>query len=402
MWSKVAALKNSTNVGKRKIEGSGTVVASMKRLKSHSRTMKTEDAQTILKETESKLKSENAIIRNKQKEIRELKKQLKAAEDCVTKAKLAKRALETQKSSATIMATSDVDLILLKVTSNRVTEEISQNAMDDIITLGEDADVLRLASKIRDLAKESPLRGALKSLLAVQQPSSTHVKAFRQLYLPLLECTVKSTDHNTWPIVVSAMAIGTNELQDVDMCAKEYSLLLPAVLKVAELMKKQKPIQCGRYCALKDKCPIIDLLVPTYNAIEHEGGSIMKANLREIIKKTLLESINEVQATLDHSMPTEAAIASKIKFQGKIPNLQQFLLSPTETSLRLDLSKSGRMAVHRLIDNDMGYGKLTHESEGSGCRRCLVIRKVNDEPPEMIKKKQERKQKHMEMYKRDW
>lgn len=90
-------------------------------------------------------------------------------------------------------------------------------------------------------------------------------------------------------------------------------------------------------------------------------------------------------------MPTEADIAGKKGF----PDMKKFLLSPTETSLSLNLSKAGRMAVHRLIDYSMGHGKLRHHSEGSGRSRYLVVTKCNAESPEMIQKWKERKEMHL-------
>mmetsp|Transcript_7627 Transcript_7627/g.16741 ORF Transcript_7627/g.16741 Transcript_7627/m.16741 type:complete len:403 (+) Transcript_7627:134-1342(+) len=397
MASKAAALKTSTNAAKRKADDDAEL-SSTKKLKSHKRTMTMEQAKQLLAEDEAKRKVQNKIIRNKQKEIRELKKKLKEAEDCVKKAKAANDAMDSHYVEAEMMALSDSEIIISMIPYKSPSEKIARNAMDDMLSLGNDADIIKLAGCIRDLGKESLLLGALKSLLAVEQPSSIHAKTLRILYIPLLQGEVKPTDRKTWPVIASAMTHGVSalpaDLVDADSRSKEYELLYDTVLQNAKLMKEDSPLLCGNYNSYRDNCPIIDLLHPTYEAITHESGNAIKAKLKAVIKEGLTESINEVQSVPDHSMPTEAEIAGKNGF----PDIQRFLLSPTETSIRLNLTKSGRMEVHRLIDNKMcSYGKLRHCSKGTGRDRCLVVTKSCAEPPEMIKTKEERKQKHKEM-----
>ena len=108
----------------------------------------------------------------------------------------------------------------------------------------------------------------------------------------------------------------------------------------------------------KNKDYIVDLLLPVHDAIESEIGSSTKATLMQEIKAGLISSVSEIETVKNHAMPAEAEIARKHRF----PQVANFLASSTETTLNLNLSKAGRMAVHRLIDNQMGYGKVKHSS----------------------------------------
>jgi hypothetical protein len=124
-------------------------------------------------------------------------------------------------------------------------------------------------------------------------------------------------------------------------------------------VRQSYKIGYGRYLAGQDKCPIIDLLHPTWEALgEHLVTA--KGTLKTAINSGLLESLSEAKKTApDYPMPEEARIAQANGFS----DLAKFLLDPLETTMNLELSKNGRMAVHRLIDNKMGYGKLYHQSE---------------------------------------
>jgi len=401
------ALQTLTNIGGKR-KGADDESASKKKLKSHDRTMSTEKAKRVLADTESKLKVQNKIIRDKQKEIRELKKQLQAAEDCVTKAKRAKARLESQNTQAVSMVNSDSDLIFQKVEAEKTSTYsydvggTCRNAMEDMILLGDEANILRLAVCIRDLGKGAALKVALVPLLATlkeqQQPSVDLIKALRELYLPLLRGAEKINDCKIWPLVASAINFASNDQTggfDAIICAEDYMLLSERVFVAAKEMKEANPVSYVRYNASEGNCPIIDVLLPAYKAITGgDIGSAAKANLLQVIKTYLLESISEpIEGPVTHAMPEEAEIAGKNGF----PDVQSFLLSPSETTLRLNLSKAGRMSVHRLIDYKMGYGKLDHSSEGSGRGRVLVLRKTTGEQLEIMNKKKERKQKHTEM-----
>mmetsp|Transcript_28524 Transcript_28524/g.60785 ORF Transcript_28524/g.60785 Transcript_28524/m.60785 type:complete len:458 (-) Transcript_28524:185-1558(-) len=447
MASKAAALQTLTNHGgKRKADDAvdGTSIKKLK-LKSHSRTMSVEEAKKYTKGSATKLKAQNKIIRDKQKEIRELKAQIAAVEGVVTKAKAAKKDIETKTVQAKGMLKNDVELILEKVneaqkSSCNASEKLGRDAMEDMIVLcggariiqnstgyvadtdstmddiatGNEGDLFRLAECICGLSNDA-MQGAIESLLvaASMQPCGDHKMAaantLRKLYLPLLNGTVKfQVCYKMWPLVASAMHIGSSVLQDnlgaerynelhADAISKDYILLSNSVLEMVDKMKKN---EYGSYHSNADKDPIIDLLLPTYNAIDREGGGSVEAKLLEIMKKTLLESINEVQPIVDCAMPMEAAIADKKANLTKAlkGELMSFLLSSTETKLKMNLSKGGRMEVHRLMDDHMKYDtKLKHESEGYGSDRCLVIRKTNAESPEMVQEKKERKEKYMEI-----
>lgn len=384
MASKPTALATLTNTnGKRAADNTngGDGVSSIKKLKSHNRTMTMDEAKQHLAEADVKIKAKAKIIRDRQHEISELKKQLATAENSLTRARNAKAKIEDQNAEARKQVKSDADLIIEKVKdaskhSYRASESLGKDAFDDMISLGDDSDILRLTEEINTMNNNvsDVCVGAIRSIIAAhkQQSSFTLAKALRVMYLKILSSGGrKSIDYKVWPLVASAMNIGTTDVQDPDTCTKEYGMFSSAVLEKFEEMKGNDPNRWGSYRASEDKCPIIELLVPVHDATEHEGGNAVKTKLMEVMKEALLTSVSEVEKPANYAMPTEAAIAGK---QGH-PEIKKFLLSPNETSLSLNLSKNGRMGVHRLIDNQIGYGKLSHQSEGYGRERYLVIRR---------------------------
>ena len=158
-----------------------------------------------------------------------------------------------------------------------------------------------------------------------------------------------NTDIKTWPLVASAMNIGVTELNDgrEELIAEEYATLTKTIVKVSDETKRNSSSQAeyARWRGISDNKDVItNLLLLTYNAIEHDTGTTAKTELFELIKNEAVASVNEVKETQSYVMPTEADIAGKKGF----PDMKQFLLSPTETSLSLNLSKAGRMAVHRI------------------------------------------------------
>ena len=367
--------------------------------------MSVEEAKKHMTESSAKIKKKDDIIREKEKEILTLKLKLADAEKCVSRARAAKSRLESQNVEAMTMVKSDVELVLLKVQGTRTygaNEKIGRDAMDDMIALcdgdilGNEANILSLVDCIKKLGVSS-VTGAIHSIMDAytEQPSPTLAKAIRILYLNLLEKTTVNEPTTTWPLVADAMNIGVNELHDEKLISIEYNLLSDHIFRaVVEMKRKNDTMKSGRYYRpSEDKDPVSDLLLPTYNAIGNEVGGTTKAKLLTLMKNELIVSVNEVETAPTFAMPEEAAIAVKKGF----PELQRFLLSPTETSLSLNLSKAGRMSVHRLIDYSMPNGKLDHHSEGSGRARYLVITKCNAEPPEMIQKRKERKEIHIDL-----
>ncbi len=141
----------------------------------------------------------------------------------------------------------------------------------------------------------------------------------------------------------------------------------------------------------KDKCFILDLLVPTCEKLPDTHPS--KAFVEAAIKHALQESLGSAAAPVNYSMPAEAAIAT----QNGFPDIASFLMSPTATEMPLNLTKAGRMGVHRLIDNQMSYGKLKHVNEGSGRNRVLIIRKGSAPTAAQMEMLQQRRQKHCEV-----
>jgi hypothetical protein len=151
----------------------------------------------------------------------------------------------------------------------------------------------------------------------------------------------------------------------------------------------------GNYYPCQDKCPIIDLLLPTWEATKKFRNPKTKNTLRAAIRAALETSVNSAQPpAVNYAMPKEARIA----FENGLPDLQDFLRSPHETrvSFRI-LSSAGETAISRLIINKMKPGKLVARSEGPAYDRKLVIQKGHAETAEMTDARRERKEKHTKM-----
>jgi len=228
----------------------------------------------------------------------------------------------------------------------------------------------------------SAVLGAISSIKAAfdkpkQPPSSTLVNAITILVQRVFEVAMKessSMDIKSWLLLTSVVGFTTNPME----C---YAKLATAVNHIATSLKEKKT--SGLSWSDRDKDYIIDLLMPVHDAIENEVGNSTKEGLMRDIKAGLLDSMNQIEAAKNYAMPNEAEIARKQGFA----DVQKFLASPTETTLELNLSKSGRMAVHRLIDNHMGYDKVRHSSSGFGRDRYLVLTKKDADTPSVTKAK---------------
>ena len=175
---------------------------------------------------------------------------------------------------------------------------------------------------------------------------------------------------------------------------KDAESFVSTVLAKFDQMRQEKEPSYSSYSTYRlKKCAIIDLLFPTWQAMRQESNMVASAKvLEDACKSALLASVNAVEVTNNYSMPKEAAVAAKFKF----PEIERMLLSPTETSISLNLSKAGRHQVHDLI-RCMEYGKVSDDSEGSGRDRVLVVRKKCAPTGEEIRARKERQEKHKEL-----
>ncbi|KAL7497036.1 hypothetical protein ACHAWT_005353 [Skeletonema menzelii] len=390
---KATALGTLTNHdGKRALSNNDTkdVQPAAKKLKSHNRTMSIEAAQNQLDGSASEIAKKDRTIQDRTKEIAALKAQLATAERSLTIAKNAKKRIQEKNSEALEMVKSDSALIFEKVSLKRAGEpyeSLGRDAMDDMIGLKNDADIIKLARELTVTKGHNAVLGAIKSIKAEcdkqETPSPALTDAITILVQHVLAAKPSSNrlDINTLLLLASVVGLATNPTQ-------YYSELATAVNQVAANLKEKKTSMLSWSDRGKDF--ITDLLVPVHDAVENE---CTKEGLMREIKAGLLESVNEIEVAKDYAMPDEAEIARKAGFS----DVHKFLLSPTETTLNLNLSKEGRKAVHRLIDYSLGYGKVSHSSVGSGRSRYLVLKKCDAESPADLKAKKERKEKHTEL-----
>lgn len=382
------ALASVTNTLKREAQGgaSATSASLPKKLKTldKERTMTEESAKEFLETYRSTTsKQAEKKVRDQQKRVRELKKELKQAEADVVTAKQERDALSRKMLEASEMEKSDVDRIIEWVKINGSSFSSGYDAIHDILAISQEpADLVKLAEVIGASTKRASMQqGALNALMGMGTPS---VEAIKTLFTKILENGIK-TDPEIFPAVVPAIArFGTDH---------DATQLVSVLFTKADLMRLEKT---SSYSYRLPKCPIIELLYPTWNVMRQQPNLVNSTKtslVANALKSAINESINAVDAPPNYSMPEEAAIAKRFN----CPELERILLSPTETSVNLYLTKDGRMQVHRLIDNHIGYGKLSHESQGSGRDRYLVVRKKSAPTNQEIQERKQRKEKHADI-----
>ena len=394
---KATALGTLTNHdGKRPLSNDGdnkdVVKPAAKKLKSHNRTMSIEAAQDQLRGSASEIAKKDKIIQERTREIAALKAQLATAERSLTIATNAKKRIGEKNAEAVKMVKSDTVLIFEKVAASLkmagdAYESLGQNSMDDMISLGNETDIIKLARELIATKGNNAVLGAIKSIKAECDKQGSPSPALTDAITILVprafvaKAGYNHLDIKTLLLLASVVCLTTNPTQ-------YYSELVTAVNQVAANLKEKKTSMLSWSDRGKDY--ITDLLVPVLDAIEDE---CTKEGLMKEIKAGLLESVNESEVAKNYAMPNEAEIARKAGFR----DVHKFLLSPTETTISLNLTKSGRKDVHRLIDYQIGYGKISHSSRGSGHGRYLVLQKCDAESPADVKAKKERKEKHMEL-----
>eukprot|EP00574_Skeletonema_japonicum_P006003 CAMPEP_0201717148 /NCGR_PEP_ID=MMETSP0593-20130828/2943_1 /ASSEMBLY_ACC=CAM_ASM_000672 /TAXON_ID=267983 /ORGANISM="Skeletonema japonicum, Strain CCMP2506" /LENGTH=462 /DNA_ID=CAMNT_0048207117 /DNA_START=10 /DNA_END=1398 /DNA_ORIENTATION=- len=360
--------------------------------------MSMEAAQKQLDDSASEIAKKDKIIQDRTREIAALKSQLATAERSLTIATNAKKRIQEKNAEALKMVKSDSKLIFEKVArSLKLVEQsngtLGRDSMDDMISLGNDTDIIKLAQDLTAARGQSVL-GAISSiktvwdkqkLLSPALTTSLTILVHRVFELILKDSfsSYSRLEIKSLPLLTSVVGLTTNPTQ----C---YSELATVVNHVAVHLKEEKTTLLSWMDREKDY--IIDLLVPVHDAIESEAGNSTKEGLMREIKSGLLDSVNQIVVVKNYSMPKEAAIARRSGYG----DIHQFLLSPTETTLNLNLTKKGRMDVHRLIDNNF-CAAVSHTSRGSGHQRILVLTKRNAESPSDLKAKKERKEKHMEL-----
>lgn len=342
------------------------------------------EAETANRANSAEMEAQEKTIRAKQQEILAWEKQIKDAKIFVNKGKRKQRGLAADMQKIFEFTLSDAARILAEIRSRGTVLPATSGSdfMEDMCTLHDHGNVT--LSELTDFGKiivsadkKNLQMGAFQFLVNLGDPSPTHLQALKILCATVLKDPAKSP-HSVWPLLVAAMRVVAvdNELFCSGLCAK------------IKQMKEQTFY--GSYDVKLDACPILHLLSPMSQiagAEHHFAGLFVLEKLREELNESIK---NAEPTTTDYSMPTEASIAKVF------PVIQQFLLSSTETEIVLNLTKNGRMAVHRMIDNQIGRGKLSHSSAGSGRARLLVIRKVMAGPSKK-RTNQERQKQYKEL-----
>lgn len=267
--------------------------------------------------------------------------------------------------------------------------------MDDMISLGNDTDIIKLAQDLT-AAHGQVVIGAISSIKAVWDMqkilSPTLTEALTTLVQRAFELILKDSFSGSSysGLEIKSLVLLTSVAGLTTDPAQYYAELATVVNHVAVHLKEEKSSLLSYRDKGKDY--ITDLLVPVHDAIESELGNSTKDGLMKEIKYGLLDSVNEIEVEKNYAMPKEAEIARRAGYR----DIHQFLLSPTETTLNLNLTKKGRMDVHRLIDNNF-YSKVDHSSRGFGHQRYLVLTKRNAESSSELKAKKELKEKHTEL-----
>ena len=368
-------------------------------LKSVPRKMSREEAQASLSSATNDLKQNKKRILEKQKDIRALRTQLKVAEKTLSELKSSNDTLERQLRDFSYLAKSDIDRIRHRVFQNPhgLVDGVPFKIMEGICTLlangqASPFEFLKLVADIgnsKNVAHYDLKMGALEWLNKKEMCNNVELEALSKLYTPVLTDShlQSSSPCKIWPLIVRA-------LEKRGSLQLEYWQFGLAVASKSQLMKKESSTnQYKSQSSFHDHCPILDLLHPTYEAMRSNNdprATLTKTALKRLLLDALEVSTNTPSVHVDNRMPVEAAIAAK----GGFKNIEKFLLSKTETILNLNLSKNGRMQVHRLIDNSMRYGVLKHQSGGTGRDRVLVIEKTIGPSPETLDIDQKRRAQH--------
>jgi len=179
-----------------------------------------------------------------------------------------------------------------------------------------------------------------------------------------------------------------------DICRNEDAVVAGSFVKGVISYARHAPRACmdpdlmgSRICPLLSiVAPILEVLRSTSLAAKNDLQVALRAELEALIARPL------------PSMPDNCMHAEAAKIGNRHPGLRSFLLDPQETEVTFNTTKAGRMEIHRLIDGVIGWGKLSHISQGRGHSRYLIVRKVvNDQKARDLSHMRDLRQKHTEL-----
>lgn len=374
------------------------------------RTMSVEEAEKAKRDYVLKIVEADATVKEQGKLARSLERQMNEANK---KAESAKREMEaTERLLKQASQNVKPDAVRIKERAESVisskyglTLDMGWSLVTDMLAAvkaGDDeSHLLDLASIVGSSNVCPFLEGGLRAILDADEPNAVAVQALitQTLKNDLVSTTERKVPRAPWPTIAKAIL-----LIDDDKAAEGFvSSALEDVeaMNRANASSKSSPETClNTEKTNEDKCPLLHILYPSWDVMRSvESGCTSNfaaraaTALEAALRMHLQTSLSSPPALVpSYAMPEEAAVAAR---RGS-PDLAKFLHSQ-ETSVRMNLTKSGRMFVHRIIDNDIpsGFSKLKHTSEGSGRARVLVVTKQCAEgEPERLRKRAEWRQQH--------
>lgn len=140
------------------------------------------------------------------------------------------------------------------------------------------------------------------------------------------------------------------------------------------------------------RCPSLGLMLPIFKRLGPAGHDV--GRLEEGLRCRLTVSAEEAIATgANYAMPEAATLVG-----GRYQQLSAFLADAKECELRLGGGTKGRMTIHHLIEETLGCPSpyVSHDSEGYGGERVIVVRKKGVRTPEELELRRRLRDLHVE------
>lgn len=169
-----------------------------------------------------------------------------------------------------------------------------------------------------------------------------------------------------------------------------FSAAMASLQALRDELKKGK--QPDELTALKRKDPSLGLLLPVYKILFDKPAHQLPKQMGIAVgalKNALVEQLKESVAVEIPETPNYAMAAEAAKVARLMPELAKFLTSSTEREWRYNAGNKARMHLHHLIQGALGYDTLSHNSEGGGADRVVVVKKYRMPSPEQLELQRE-------------
>lgn len=334
--------------------------------------------------------------------LRSIKRQLSVDEASITVVQLAKdQAEQTRKMTEAEKAVRAAKKALKDAEAAKEAVQASINTLAEKMAVAK-RDQRTDIERVMEVIERPPSYGnsmlaeAFDDLLTLQADTAKIESAAQKFVAnkhvfrhktPVLDLLIRKTQPRL--LAATSIILGSFDASDfervrISLGVDECRMLVDAAVLVAptspavaeplveELIRRGKqPATKVAGHTLIETCPIHKFVHPAWEKMRHVPQlAASAARLVSAMRVELEASVcKPIPAAPDYAMPEEAA-----RIGNRDVNLRDFLLS-NQTALTINASKAGRMAVHRLIDGLGLSGKLSHESEGFGHARALVVRK---------------------------